>query len=223
LLFLGEEQMQQFSVMITAPASRRSLLGVAFVGSLHIAVIYTLLVALDIMPTPPVQLSILHVRFFQKIEPKPIPTPVPNASVDRHIPTTRSQPKPVPPIIDIRDTPKVPNGTTEGRESRGAPTAERMASAALEGIPQTHTVPPYPVLAIRLAHEGAVRLKLAIDGQGNVSTAEVERSSGYQELDAAAVAWVKAHWRYRPAMQGGHAVSSTTEAVVTFRLSQIRG
>jgi len=68
-----------------------------------------------------------------------------------------------------------------------------------------------------------VRLRIAIDEQGNATAAEVETSSGYQELDSAAIAWVKAHWRYQPAMQGGRAVSSATEAVVTFRLNQIRG
>ena len=96
-------------------------------------------------------------------------------------------------------------------------------TVAAQALAATHTIPPYPSLGIRFGHEGAVRLRIAIDEQGNATAAEVETSSGYQELDSAAIAWVKAHRRYQPAMQGGRAVSSATEAVVTFRLNQIRG
>jgi protein TonB len=87
----------------------------------------------------------------------------------------------------------------------------------------THTIPPYPPMGIRLGHEGTVRLAIQLDEQGNVIAAQVIASSGYEELDAAAVAWVKSHWRYQPAMRDGQPVPATTRAAVTFRLNQIRG
>jgi len=93
----------------------------------------------------------------------------------------------------------------------------------VRAITSTHTIPPYPPLGVRLAHEGTTRLKIAVDEQGNVVSAEVVHSSGHDELDIAAVAWVKAHWRYQPAMHDGQAISATTEAVVTFRLDQAHG
>jgi outer membrane biosynthesis protein TonB len=43
-------------------------------------------------------------------------------------------------------------------------------------------------------------------------------SSGYERLDEAAAAWVVRHWRYEPAMEGGRAIESRVEAVLTFRL-----
>ena len=52
--------------------------------------------------------------------------------------------------------------------------------------------------------------------------AELQSSSGHSELDDAAIAWLKAHWRYTPAMQSGKAVPSNTSVVVTFRLDQVR-
>ena len=71
-----------------------------------------------------------------------------------------------------------------------------------------------------MGHEGTVRLTLALDELGNVSGASVARSSGFAGLDDAAVAWVKSHWRFRPATQDGKPVASTVQADVTFRLTQ---
>jgi protein TonB len=64
-----------------------------------------------------------------------------------------------------------------------------------------------------------VLLRLAINADGQVSDAEIVRSSGYDELDEAAAIWVKAHWRYLPALQNGQPVAATTTALVTFRLT----
>jgi len=74
---------------------------------------------------------------------------------------------------------------------------------AAAGIASTHTTPPYPLLARRLGEEGSLRLQLTISPQGIVTEAQVVRSSGYDDLDRAARDWVKAHWRYRPALRGG--------------------
>jgi protein TonB len=90
----------------------------------------------------------------------------------------------------------------------------------LRAIGSTHTIPPYPSIAIRLAHEGTARLKISVDAQGNVVTAELVQSTGHDELDAAALVWVKTHWRYQAALKDGGAIAANTEAVVTFRLDQ---
>ena len=93
----------------------------------------------------------------------------------------------------------------------------------LRALASTHTIPPYPPLGIRLAHQGTAKLRITVDEHGDVVSADLIQSSGHEELDAAAVAWVKAHWRYQPAVQDGHPVSATTDAVVMFRLDQTRG
>ncbi|MBI3677997.1 MAG: TonB family protein [Proteobacteria bacterium] len=82
----------------------------------------------------------------------------------------------------------------------------------------TRAIPPYPMLDVRLGHEGIVTLKLSINTSGAVTDAVVTRSSGFDTLDAAAVAWVKAKWRYKPAQQNGQAVPSTSPAAVKFEL-----
>jgi protein TonB len=86
-------------------------------------------------------------------------------------------------------------------------------------IADTHTIPNYPPLSVRLGQTGDVRLKLTIDERGAVVAATVEKSSGYDALDNAAVAWVIAHWRYEPATKDGKPFATTTDAQVTFRLT----
>jgi protein TonB len=86
-------------------------------------------------------------------------------------------------------------------------------------IAATHTIPQYPSLAVRLGEQGDVHLVLTISETGAVVDARVTASSGYSQLDAAAVAWVEAHWRYEPAKRGDKPVTATSEAVVTFRLT----
>jgi|HubBroStandDraft_6_1064221.scaffolds.fasta_scaffold588966_2 TonB family protein len=87
----------------------------------------------------------------------------------------------------------------------------------------THTTPDYPPIAARLSEEGSVRLALSIDAQGYVTDATVITSSGYDALDRAAVGWVRAHWRYAPALKDGVPIPASTSAVVTFRLTNRQG
>lgn len=86
------------------------------------------------------------------------------------------------------------------------------------GISSTHTTPDYPVQSRALGEKGVVLLAITVDELGRVSAAQVTRSSGFPRLDAAAVSWMTAHWRYRPAMQNGKPIVVKTQATVTFKL-----
>ena len=66
-------------------------------------------------------------------------------------------------------------------------------------------------------------LQMVISAQGTVTSATVLQSSGFADLDQAAVAWVQQHWRYKPAMQNGTAVPSQAQAAVIFALKNARG
>ncbi len=67
-----------------------------------------------------------------------------------------------------------------------------------------------------------MRLSLTISPDGNVIAANVAQSSGFPDLDDAAVNWVLGHWKYKPATHLGVAVASQTQAVVVFNLKNIR-
>lgn len=131
-----------------------------------------------------------------------------------------------PPIFGTDQPPKPGDGgirgtlqTSTGTTSTKPP--EHLVRAAV-GIVPTHTVPPYPPVALRMDAEGKVTLRLNVSAEGRVTRADVVTSSGREDLDRAAQTWITAHWAYRPAQDNGVAVASQVLAVVTFSLSNPR-
>jgi protein TonB len=112
-----------------------------------------------------------------------------------------------------------PGKTITSDQGVGQGTSPPSVFVAAQAVIGTHTTPDYPPLETRLGHEGNVYLHLAIDANGVVADVRIVRSSGYDDLDQAAADWVKAHWRYLPATQGGVPTASSTDAIVTFRLT----
>jgi len=83
-----------------------------------------------------------------------------------------------------------------------------------EAIAEAHSFPPLPA---KVPIQGmSVRLLLSITPLGEIGDASVSQSSGISALDRIAVDWVKAHWRYRPALRNGEPISVTTMAIVGF-------
>lgn len=82
----------------------------------------------------------------------------------------------------------------------------------------THTIPPYPPIEARLGNQGIVYLRLVIGADGVIQEAVITRSSGAEGLDLAALNWVRARWRYQPAIRGGVAVPSVVNVAVKFDL-----
>jgi periplasmic protein TonB len=79
------------------------------------------------------------------------------------------------------------------------------------------TEPDYPVPDIRMGHEGTVWLTIEILPNGRVGAVHIDKSSGFDRLDAAAVR--EAHkWRMQPGTQDGIAIPMYKRVPVTFRL-----
>jgi TonB family protein len=74
----------------------------------------------------------------------------------------------------------------------------------------------YPVRSRMFKEEGTVGLNLWLSEDGTVSNALVERSSGHQRLDDAAVRFMKDRWHYKP--NKGLPMPNSVQAEVTFRL-----
>lgn len=195
--------------------SKVSLPMVAVVGALHLGFIYALLVGIDVIPPP---------SFIPHTGIKIIPE------------KTTSEPRPADPTIKISTHitgPVVPEPWVKADSSNdktgsgistiigdGSSEKTSILPVAATAITWTHIIPDYPSIDRRLGHAGLVKLALVIDDQGNVADVSVVQSSGYDGLDQAAVAWVKAHWRYHPATRDGKPVASNMQAQVTFRLTQ---
>lgn len=84
--------------------------------------------------------------------------------------------------------------------------------------PQTCTAPAYPALARRLGHEGTVKVLVAINAAGTVTSARIYKSSGSRILDGAAMRAARA-WKFRPATKNGKAIAGSLVQPVVFRLS----
>jgi protein TonB len=148
----------------------------------------------------------------------------------REKPATETPPPP-PPIREKIDLPPVqqPLFNTEVETTRNtittnsiAPTRQPPASAGPDRAPvsitATHTAPPYPPIARRIGVEGRVTLQLTVTPEGRVAQADIVTSSGRDDLDQTAQAWIVAHWTYKPALANGAPAAGKTLATVVFSL-----
>lgn len=184
---------------------------IAIVIALHAVVITAFLLSLrpTFFTTPPTVTHVFIPEATRTFPPRP-PNPI---MVDPTRPTVHE------PVIQVQEQDE--HSTIAPPPSGGAgnvwPFTQSIVAA--QPIMGTHTIPPYPPIGTRLGHEGNVMLRVVIDPFGNVAQAQVIRSSGFPELDQAAAAWVRGHWRYVPASRNGVSVASTADITVTFRLT----
>jgi protein TonB len=129
------------------------------------------------------------------------------------------------PIFSTEETSKGNGGITatlsQPNETGSTGSRENIVHPAI-GILSTHTVPPYPPIARRIGAEGKATLRLTVSADGRVTQADVESSSGRDELDQAARQWIMAHWAYKPALENGVPLVSHVLATVTFSLAAER-
>lgn len=110
--------------------------------------------------------------------------------------------------------------TPQAAASASTTPADNPASPAslAEGKHNSCAAKYYPTLAIRLNHEGSTVLAVHIDSIGNVSGAEVTGSSGFSDLDQAAIDCVTKEWHFKPATMNGEPVASTKQYRVVWKL-----
>ena len=83
--------------------------------------------------------------------------------------------------------------------------------------PASQLKPPYPASKLLTEEEATLRLRLTIDERGRVIAVEPVGRADSVFL-AAARRHLLGHWRYQPASEGGHAVSSSTVVTLRFQL-----
>ncbi len=81
----------------------------------------------------------------------------------------------------------------------------------------TNPLPKYPPLAREKGYEGTVYLRVLVQADGRVGNLSIDRSSGHEVLDRAAVDSVK-EWTFLPAQKGGKRVESWVLLPVKFKL-----
>jgi protein TonB len=207
--------MQNPSAIYAPHASRSSTryAGIVFAALVNGIVIWAIINGLTFHPSPaPPQPTTIRIVKPDVQQPTPPMKQPPIKMVRPTMPATPVVLKPIIPIEQPRDQTQI-TVTTQPQ-----PVTPQIPNSAASGIGDTHTTPAYPADARNLGQQGVVTLQISIDATGTVTNATVKSSSGYPELDQTAVNWVIAHWRYKPAIQSGVAVASTTLAAVKFDL-----
>ena len=199
---------------------QQRLFGLAFAVTMEVSIVYALLVTLGYVDVPkvPPPFTVVNVAPLPK-DPE-IPPPPPQTFVAPPVevitPVVELTYVPPPSLTTISVPPPLPVPTIPPRVI--PPSTPPVVFTPARAIAASHTIPEYPFVSRRLREQGTLRLKLTVDERGLVTQAIVVNSSGFQRLDEAAVSWVKAQWRYIPAMRGTKAVASTADAIVEFRL-----
>lgn len=90
-------------------------------------------------------------------------------------------------------------------------------SDAMLLTPAWELKPPYPASKIASEEEAVLRLRITIDERGRVIAVEPLDRVDPAFLESAR-RHLLTHWRYKPAMEGGRAVTSTTVIRLRFQL-----
>ena len=81
------------------------------------------------------------------------------------------------------------------------------------------TQPSYPAASRKLGEQGEVLLKVLVLINGRVGQAEVKKSSGYAQLDEAALKTVVERWRFKPARKGRETIICWVDIPINFSLN----
>lgn len=206
-------------------------LGVAMSAVMHLALLMLGVLATQhwndqaLMPVRPLQAYLVYEQPQQEarparsteqvkpLAPPPLKTPTPHsqpaqAKVKPAPPTAR----PSPPTPEVRESAEVPQTAPEPTKQTPqdpVPAARPVVNTAPKVNAQyaaSNPKPIYPAIARRLGQQGTVELRVLVSEQGSASKVEVTKSSGYGNLDAAAVEAIS-KWKFEPATQNGKPVS----------------
>jgi protein TonB len=195
----------------------RRIGGFAFVVVLHILFFYALQSGLaktlvDVLKNP------FEARVIEELKPEseeppppppkiaappPVFVPMPEFAVESTVTestitnTTSTKPTAAPPppkadvIIPPRNNPRRPNAR-----------------------------PEYPTMSLRLGEEGVVLLMLTVNEDGRVTEAKVEKSSGFERLDEAAVKEALRSYRFLPGSVNGKSAVTRISLPVRFTIDK---
>ena len=173
-----------------------------------------------------------EIVFVDPIEPPPPLPPEPSpaqpsqpvqSTIDRLnviVPTPQPTVEPLtqgPPLTNV--DPVIGNAVVPQPLPVPQPIPAIVRKAARFVTPADLVRPPYPESKRRQEEEASLRLSLAIDARGRVTSVSPVGAADPTFLEAARRHIVR-HWRYQPASEGGAAVASTIVVTLTFTLEE---
>jgi len=207
--------------MAALAAQRRPLgaLGrMGLVAAVHVAVLFAIMKSLGIgtpIEVPPP----IEGKFIPEERPPEVVPRQPDEPVVRYEGVVI--PNELPPLDFEAETlslPPVPDYIEQ--PPAGDNTPQPVIEKARQDPRYPLTKPPYSARMIREGSQGAIDLEVYVLPNGRVGDARVIKSTGFEELDLAALAEAKRHWRLLPATRDGVAVAQWHRLRVTFKLNQ---
>ena len=83
----------------------------------------------------------------------------------------------------------------------------------------SNPAPDYPPMSRRIGEEGRVLMKVLVTAEGSAAQVEIEKTSGSERLDKAAMAAVK-QWRFIPAKKNNQPLSAYVLVPIKFALDR---
>ncbi len=112
--------------------------------------------------------------------------------------------------------------TPKQEESTEVNAKHQSAKIKITEAPKLAYTPPrldYPASAIKNNEEGKVKVKAVIDAKGQIRQVFVVQSSGFGDLDQAAVTWFK-KLKFTPAKSDDKTVAATVEQTISFNFQE---
>ena len=146
--------------------------------------------------------------------PEARPPETPAAELRPPLPPDPAAPDFKPPEGDVAPMETLPS---QPEAAPVQPEAPRQARIDAPPRPKRTIRPNYPDGARQRGEQGEVVLEILVGVDGSVEAVKVVTTSGFGELDAAAVRAVRAA-RFTPAKSGGENVASSARLALKFRL-----
>jgi protein TonB len=206
---------------------------------LHIAAIYFFAQKQLIAPAKMTPVKPMLVSLIAPPAPEPVLVPV----IEPPKPVIQPKPKLKKVVKEIKPiempTEHLVEATTEEVKDLAPPTPVQVPQEAVEteAPPKTDTfaeekieppkfgvaylnnpAPTYPPLSRRKGEEGRALLRVLVSETGEATEVQLEKSSGSERLDQAAIDAVK-NWRFIPARKGSQALSAYVLVPIKFSLN----
>lgn len=228
-------------IQLKSEKNSSSLLAIFTVLAFHALAVYLLsthkpLEKIEVKAVKPMMVSIIAppspepeiVPIIEPPEPKPVVEnkPKPKKVVEKILPIE----KPVERLVEATtEPPKVEEITKPeaapilaAEPAKAPPKAEPVVEEKIE-LPRfgvaylNNPTPDYPALSVRKGEEGRVLMRVLVSADGAAEDVKIEKSSGFDRLDNAAVAAVK-KWRFIPAKKNNQPMSAYVRVPMPFIL-----
>jgi periplasmic protein TonB len=208
--------------MITRTAGRPlgALGRMGMVAAIHVAVLFAIMRSLGIGSVPVEERMTATIE--KVVRPPDDPTPPPP---DFPVVTSRSVVLPEVPVDTLQfeplDTISEPPPEVDFTERTGGDNTPQPVIESVRQDPRYPlSRPAYSARMIREGNQGTIDLEVYVQPNGRVADARVVRSTGFEELDRAALAEAKRNWRLLPAKRDGVPIAQWHRLRVTFKLNQ---